>query len=399
MNVLFWVNTFPAISETFIKDQVVQLTDNKLQVCIYCSRPKNLTELKALERFEPYHLLKHTFDDTDILPANWKQRKLLVNFILLKSLFNGHYKYYKKSLKFKRHPAFPKAYQLFFQVYFLLKQKINVIHAHYGTNGLQAAVFKELGLPIKLITTFHGYDMRLGLKKDINFYKPLFNAADAIIAISDYNKTQLIHFGLQEHKIVDLPNGIDLTFFKKNEQNKDSDTINILTVARLEIEKSLDLAIRAIAEIIKIYQTVKFHYTIMGEGTLRSELQALIYELKLDTQVTLLGEKTSAEVREGMNQSDLFMLTSHAEVLPTVLLEAQACSLPIIATNVGSVRDMVANGVIVEPNNLEALIHGLKNLIANKQEWPKMGLDGRHFVEAHFDIKEITKKLIALYHD
>ncbi len=399
MNILFWINQFPAVSETFIRDQVVQLAHNDLQARLYCSRHKNVLERDGLAGFEHYNFLKYTFDETDVLPKTWQQRKILVYLVLLKSLFNGHFKFYKKALKPNRHALFPKAYQLFFQVHFILEQKIDIIHAHFGNNGLQAAVLKDLGLPIKLITTFHGYDIRLGLKKDQNFYKPLFKAADAIIAISDYNRNHLINFGLPERKIVSLSNGVDLTFFKSDGRIKDAKSIKILSVARLEMEKSLDLGIRAIAEIIRLYPDYHFQYTIIGEGKLRPEIQALIFKLKLDTQVALLGSKTSTEVRDAMNQSDIFMLTSNTEVLPTVLLEAQACALPIIATDVGSVRDMVANGVIVEPSNLDALTNGLKRLLENNQDWHSMGLDSRCFVEANFNIEELTKKLIALYHE
>lgn len=399
MNILFWVNTFPAISETFIRDQVVAVLKHGIQAKIYCSRTKNLQAPNALTGFEAYNLLKHTYDETDVLPNGWYRRKFLVYVILVFSVFKGHYGYYKRALKIIRHDAFPKAYQLFFQVHFILKHHIDVIHAHYGTNGLQAAVLKDLGLPVKFITTFHGYDIRLGLKKPEGFYMPLFKLVDAVIAISTTNRNHLMVFGLPEHKIVDMPNGIDTTFFKNVVPRLDDQTIRVLTVARLEAEKALDIGIKAFGGIVKLYPKQQFRYTIIGEGPLREDLETLIRRLHLEDKVFLLGAASSQEVKDAMNQSDIFMLSSAVEVLPTVLLEAQACELPILATNVGSVKTMVANGVIVQPNSIECLVEGMQLLLSQKAQWGIMGLTSRQFVEAHFDRNKISRKLMKLYNN
>ncbi|GAA3571804.1 glycosyltransferase [Snuella lapsa] len=397
MNVLFWVNAFPTVSETFIRDQVVAVKGQGVDVRVYCSLGKDREAMVALAGFEASYLLSRTFDETDVLPSTWRRRKLLVYLIVFFSVFKGHYRYYRKALTKKRHAAYPKAYQLFFQVHFVLKHKIDVIHAHFGNNGLQAAVLKELGLPVKLITTFHGYDVRLGLREGGGLYKPLIKAVDTVVAISDYNRKCLVDFGFSESKIVDLPNGIDVAFFKKEKVDRDAGVVRVLTVARLEKEKALHLGIEAFAALVKAFPERRFEYTIIGTGSLQKELLDLVVALKLDGHVRFVGAKSTVGVKAAMNASDIFMLTSIAEVLPTVLLEAQACELPVLATGVGSVKAMVADGIVVPANDLNALSLGLQRLIHCEPEWGKMGVAGRQFVKAHYDMGLVNKKLIALY--
>ncbi len=399
MNILFWINKFPTFSETFIRDQIINLIDNGMDVSIYSGPRKDFSESDALKGFEKFNLKEKVIDEVDFLPSIWRKRKVKHYQILLLSIFNGNYKYYKRALNEDRFGEFSKSFRLFYYVHYLLKNKIQIIHAHFGTNGLQASIFKELGLPLKLITTFHGFDIRLGMKNEKSFYKPLFKNADKIIAISKFNKEHLMEFGLEESKIVSLPNGIDTNFFKKTIIKPKSEKIQIITVARLVEEKSLGLGITAISKLLIDNQKLQIEYSIIGEGELKKELLVLIKNLNLEKHVKLLGSKTTLEVKNAMINADVFLLTSKVEVLPTVLLEAQACELPIVATDVGSVKEMVVNGIIVKPNSLDDLVIGLTKIINMQDEWLIMGNDGRNFIAEKFNIKKITKSLIEIYNE
>lgn len=399
MNVLIWTHKFPTFSETFIRDQIVNLIDSNINVFVYSGSKKDFSEIEALKGYEAYKLQDAVIDEDNILPKTWRKRKIKAYIILFLSLFNGNFKYYRKSLDQNVLGDFARAYRCFYYVHFILKNKIKIIHAHFGTNALSAVVFKKIGLPLKLITTFHGYDIRLGIQKGGDYYHSLFKYADKVIAISEFNSAYLKSFGLDPTKIVGLPNGIDLDFFKKvgAKTKIKKDQIEVLTVARLVPDKALHLGIESIALLLNKDPSLSLKYTIIGEGVCRDELQNLIGKLGVEDKIRLLGAKSTVQIKDAMINADFFLLSSIEEVLPTVLLEAQACELPIVATNVGSVKDMVANGVIVEPNNVLALVDGVKEMLSRSNRWEAMSIEGRNKVRESFDINKITKKLIEVY--
>ena len=129
-------------------------------------------------------------------------------------------------------------------------------------------------------------------------------------------------------------------------------------------------------------------------------MQELIKELNLEGKVNLLGSRNSNDVIELLNQSDIFLLSSIAEAFPAVLLEVQAMGLPIVATSVGGVGEAVINGktgFLVPERNVEALSERLNYLIEHPELWPKFGRSGKKFVEEHFDIKKLNRRLAEIY--
>ena len=278
------------------------------------------------------------------------------------------------------------------------KNKIDVIHAHYGPNGNDAAVYKEIGLPVKLICTFHGYDIRLGDKKPKIFYNILFKYADKIISISDYNYNKLIGFGLAKNKLVSINNGVRLGDDDARVE-RDNDVIKILSVGRLVEDKAIDLALKALHKLHKDYPQIQWQYDIIGDGELENALKELTEEFKLTSKVKFHLYQDSNYVKSMMNTSDFLLLTSVNEALPTVILEAQALKLPVIATNVGSVSNLVIDnhtGFLVEPN-VDSIYEGLVKLIENKEKWEDYGINGHRIVEENYDEKKEIIKLIDLY--
>lgn len=396
MKVLIWVDQFPMYSETFIRDQVVQLKRNNVEMKIFCNF-HNDKEILSLNGFEEFELLQDRIFLNDLMVKNKINRFLKVASLLFKSFFTPDFNIYIKSLNFFIYGREALTLSHFYMAVYLLKNKINVIHAHYGTNGNKAAVYKEIGVPLKLYTTFHGYDIRLGIKQGGRIYDKLFEYADGIISIARYNKEHLLNFGANKLKIIDLPNGIDTSFFKRKIPVSLNGEIRILSVARLSPEKGLSFFLKALKNYLDKNQNLKIKYNIIGDGPLRIEFQKFIDENYLTEIVNLLGVKNSSEVKEYMINSDIFVLPSLTEVLPTVLLEAQSCALPILATNVGAVEDMTSNAIIVEPNDIDALCKGLNEIINIRSEWSVFGEAQRKYVYDNFEINGITKQLLNYY--
>lgn len=394
--ILIWVNQFPTFSETFIRDHVVQLKKAGLNVKILCNY-KNDNELASLDAFKSYGLLNDRIVIDELIPKNKIARVLKVFTLLFLSLFSRRFIVYLRSLNFIKYGKESLNLTNIYIACFLLQNGVKTIHAHFGTNGNKAALFKEIGVPVKLFTTFHGYDIRLGIKKGGQLYQKLFDQANGIIAIADFNKTNLLKFGAKERQLIELPNGIDTEFFKRKENVSLKGEIRLLSVARLAPEKGILFALQALKHIKMTFPDIDIIYDIIGEGPLRQELEAYIEENNLSLSVNLLGRKKTDEVRDLMIVSDIFVLPSLAEVLPTVLLEAQSCAMPILATNVGSVKDMVAQGEIVNVEDIQSLVVGLENLINNRKDWQKMGTLNRAHICQEYDVHTIIKQLIEIY--
>jgi colanic acid/amylovoran/stewartan biosynthesis glycosyltransferase WcaL/AmsK/CpsK len=140
-------------------------------------------------------------------------------------------------------------------------------------------------------------------------------------------------------------------------------------------------------------------YRVIGDGQDRDRLAALVEALGLSAEVELIGPLPTPDVINWMHASHVFLLPSLAEATPTVLLEAQATGLPILATDVGGIRDIVAAqaGFLVPAADPNALADRLTVMVDHPERWPAMGRAGRRFVEERHDITDLDARLAALF--
>ena len=120
-------------------------------------------------------------------------------------------------------------------------------------------------------------------------------------------------------------------------------------------------------------------YAIRSYYVLLNELKELSKKLNIEEHIEFVGAKEQNEISKLMQQSDIFFLPSEAEALPVVLMEAMACGLPVIATNVGSVIELVIedqNGFIAQTKNVKSITEKLHALIGEKENWKKIGTYG-----------------------
>jgi colanic acid/amylovoran biosynthesis glycosyltransferase len=243
---------------------------------------------------------------------------------------------------------------------------------------------------------FHGFDIRLGIDKDGIIYKDLIKHIDKVQAISKYNKKHLLEFGFPESKIVFHPVGIDLSKFTQKTNYIPGKTIQILSIGRLVLEKGYKYGIEAIAKLIH-EQKVDLCYTIIGEGDLFHDLKNLCNKLNIEKIVRFEGAKGRNDIIRYLHNSDIFFLPSVAEALPVALMEALSCGLPTVATNVGSVKELVIdneNGFVSEPKSIDSIANRLVQLIEAKENWMEMGQSGHKHINANYNIKILNTKLI-----
>ena len=402
MKIAFIIRTFPALSETFVLNQITGLLDRGHTVDIYAIRKGDTSKMHP--EINDYKLLERTYYLSDYKTPRNKLVRIIKAIGISLMGFSKNPKITKRALNFFRYGKEALSLKLIYKISpFLGKGPYDIIHCHYGLNGNIGASMKQLGFKGKLVTMFHGFDIRLGIKKGGTIYHQLFKTGDCFMAISDYNFENLIRLGANPQKIIFHPVGIDVNKFTFQRQPipiKSLNTIIILTVARLVQEKGLQYGIRAISELLKEHPKLHVEYRIVGCGQLEKKLRKQVEELDLVGIVSFLGELEQEKVIREMQKANIFLLPSVDEALPTVLMEAQAIGLPIVSTNVGSVSEAMIDkksGFLVPERDVDSLTEKLEYLIAHPELWLEMGRAGRKHVEEHYDIDKLNDRLERIY--
>jgi len=219
-------------------------------------------------------------------------------------------------------------------------------------------------------------------------------AAHRMVANSRAAAEQLIDQGIAEAQIDIIPNGIDLSMFP--ERPTAARPRKITTVACLRPGKRIDVLIAAVPRILGRYPDVEFQ--IVGDGPCREQLVAQAIAAGVHPQVRFMGHRD--DVPAILSASDLFVLSSESEASPNVVIEAMAASLPVVASRVGGIPELVADGVtghLVAPGDSDALAATLLNLLEHPQRAAAYGRAGRACIEQRYSFDRMVTQFETLY--
>lgn len=405
MKIAFVVSEFPALSETFILNQIVGLRKHGYEVDIYAEKQRN--DPKIHPDVEKYDLLSHTYY-AEKMPQSrfWRLLKsiglILTNFPKAPELMLRVLNIFKYGKKYG-------SLTLLYEVIPWLRRGLSydIIHCHFGTNGLKGALLQDVGaIQGKLITTFHGMDVNVVPRQyGVDVYKQLFQQGDLYTVNTEFTRQQVIALGCSEDKIFKLPVGFQISQYSFCDRQLNSgEAVKIITVARLVEKKGIEYAIKAIAKIAEDYPNII--YRIVGDGSLRESLEALVLDLKISDNVKLLGWMTQEQVRQLYDDSHIFILPSvtaadgDREGQALVLQEAQAMGLPILSTLHNGIPEGVLDGksgFLVPERDVDALAEKLRYLVTNPEVWATMGRQGRAYVEERYNIEQLNEQLVEIY--
>ncbi|MEY4602093.1 MAG: hypothetical protein RL292_34, partial [Candidatus Parcubacteria bacterium] len=204
------------------------------------------------------------------------------------------------------------------------------------------------------------------------------------------NKTCVVYNGMQEFEMEEKYTArISLqTMFNKG----DADMLWLGTIAELHRNKGLDLLIEALARI-----TVPFQFFIIGEGEERENLEQLIKNRDLESKVFLVGKIPNA--KKYLKAFDIFTLTSRTEALPYTILEAGFAGLPVLASRVGGIPEIITNGVdgvLVRPNT-EDIYQGLGHLFSQVNKRAEYAAKLKAKVEKEFSLEQQISQTMKVY--
>jgi glycosyltransferase involved in cell wall biosynthesis len=286
--------------------------------------------------------------------------------------------------------------------------KPDVVHTHLlhaDLYGIPAA--KRLGVPV-IISSRHNDNAfrRRAPIKQVN--QLLWRMADAGIAISDSiarftvdvegapkSKIHRIYYGLEDTGPLDR-NTARTAILREFNLPDDSDLIGI--VCRLTEQKGITYALGAFARIKDDFPGA--HLLIAGDGPLRSTLEREAAALKgCENRVHFLGWRDAVPAL--MAGLDIFLAPSLWEGFGLVFLEAMAQALPILASNVSAIPEIVVDGetgLLVPPRDVEGLAEALRKFLTDKPLRQYMGLQGQDRLETHFSAARMVNETAALYY-
>lgn len=246
--------------------------------------------------------------------------------------------------------------------------------------------------------------VRIGSRRELNPDKSsgqialqaqAYRFAHRIVANSPAAARQLETEGTSPERVVVIPNGVTVAGADRP-ISRGRPVTTILTVANLRSEKAHEVLLAAAAELRPRHPYLR--YLIAGDGPRRAELRALASSLGLDAQVSFLGHRE--DVPALLADADLFVLPSRSEAFPNGAIEAMAAGLPVVASRVGGLVDLIdegRTGLLVEPDDARALAAAIESLVLSPVRGEMLGASARDEVTRRYSFDRMVRGFEDLY--
>jgi glycosyltransferase involved in cell wall biosynthesis len=252
----------------------------------------------------------------------------------------------------------------------------------------------------------HGFDLRTLALRGITpvmqrIEKSMFDNSSKITAVATWVAQALELYGVKPSEVVITGNGVEESFFDAplNEHRKPY----VLYVGRLNIGKGVEELLQAAQIILQRCPDLDLRFVLVGQGPLLSKLRKLVAEKGLEQYIEFrghLGADRREELIELYRQASVFVLPSHHEGMPTVLLEAMATGTPAISTAVGGALELVVDGenaLLVPPCDPMRLADAIIRLLTEPELGLKLGRNARNTVKLRYSWPAISERYIATY--
>ncbi len=284
------------------------------------------------------------------------------------------------------------------------EQRVTIWHGHEYKSNFLGLILRRFW-PMRLVTTVHGWVKHTRRT-------PLYYAIDraclpryeSVICVSQDLYSLCLKYGVRQDRCVLIENAIDTQQFRrsldlgtaKRRLCVPPERYVIGAVGRLSQEKGFDVLIRSVDQLLKRGFDVELR--IVGEGDQERSLQHLNSALGREDRICLVGYQ--AETIPFYEGIDVFALSSFREGLPNVLLEAMALEVPVVATRVAGIPQLIehdVNGLLVEPGSVSDLTNALANLLGDNQLRSRLSLAGRATIERDHSFEVRIQRIRDIY--
>lgn len=409
LNIAIVVDAFPALSETFIVNQIADLIERGHNITILSFNKGNFEKIQPV--LTKYSLLEKTvfftfcpptrFDRLRLLFAVIKNKPSSIQWHLLFSCFN-FFAHGKKSLDLSL---------VYLCQWFLNREPFDVIHAHYGHNGAFIADIKAHGLlkECKLVVSFHGYD--IWPSKIADFKKKYINLpkqASLLIANTEYTKEILGKIFDDLSKVVIIPVGLDTNYFKKKSDAPSASIFNIVFCGRMVECKAPQRVVEIGRLLLTHFNLHNFKVVMIGDGHLLAETKQLAESYGMKEYFVFMGAQSQDVVRDTMDHSHVFLLpgtyeieNQNAETQGLVVQEAQSMGLPVIVSDAGGTKYGLIEGetgFVVKETDIAGFAEKIAFLINNPIVRQTMSANAIAFIQENYDSTVLGTTLEALYY-
>lgn len=287
---------------------------------------------------------------------------------------------------------------------------IGHIHAHFAQGpaylAMLAAHFQSKVEPSNAWTwsyTMHGpHEFH---DESVFALGPLTKAADYVICISDYARSQLMRQlpAAEWHKLLVHHCGVDpAAFTPRPSGDREPGPLRLLTVARFDPMKGHIVLVEALALLLE--RGIEAELDVIGDGPTRADIEERIGQLGLNSSgtpsVRMHGSIGQDRIVPFFQRADVFCLPSFGEGVPVVLMEAMACGLPVVTSRIAGIQELVedgASGYVIAPGRADLVADAIARLAADPALRASFGTHGRAAVQEGFDITRIGPEIAALH--
>ena len=284
------------------------------------------------------------------------------------------------------------------------RERVDILHAHDYKSDVVGLLLRPL-CGVRLVTTVHGWVRRSAKERlYVRLDQRAIRLYPRVIAVSHQMAHVLTRLGLSSRQVRVVHNAIDPDVFRpdgangkvRRELGLGESVCVVGAVGRLSPEKDLGTLLRAAAAAEPVVGPI--HLVLVGDGPQRDELQRMAREMKRENRTHFLGHRS--DVRGVYGALDVLALTSLTEGLPNAVLEAQAMHVPVLATDVGGVRELVLHGetgMLARAGDVQGIATHLVELVQDRARATAMADQARTRIEREFSFAARMRKVERVY--
>jgi glycosyltransferase involved in cell wall biosynthesis len=261
----------------------------------------------------------------------------------------------------------------------------DVIHAHeYGAAPVALTLGALARAPTVMSEHYSGFALGTVPERERRRARWAFERSRIVCPVS-HNLARHIQTLAPRARVEPVPNVVDTETFAPGRASCRAESPRLITVGSLVPIKGHEHLVEAIAQLRETGRDVPLD--VVGDGPLRADLAQLARERGVDDLVCFHGRKEKAEVADAMRRADAFVLSSLWENLPCVVLEAMSVGLPIVATRVGGVPEVLApeQGLMVEPGSSSAIADGVEQVLSRLGSYDREALRAKAITGFGYD--------------
>lgn len=278
------------------------------------------------------------------------------------------------------------------------KENVDIINTHSSHDSWIATMGAWFsGRKPVIIRTRH---LAIGIKKSLTYTL----LPDKIVTVSEYVRSLFIEKGIKPDKVITIPSGIDIRKFDpaksgntfREEIGVNSSVPLIVMVAILRVRKGHYYFVHAAKKVVEEFPDARF--LIVGDGPQRTNIEHYIKELGLKDNVLMLGLRE--DIPRILASADLYVIPSLSEGMGQSTMEAMAMGVPVIASDVGGLPELVINdqtGILVPPKNIPALAKAIIGLLSDKGRSERLAAQAKQSVVRCYSIERTVEKTLNLY--